>query len=183
MPVARFCSACGAGLDRVPPTRCTRCGADHWRNAKPCANGIVVDQGRVLLVRRAYRDAPWFESWCAPGGFCELGEHPISTVEREVLEESGVEVEVTGYIGVWVDAYSDAPLPEDVEMINVGYYHAVPVGFGGTVDPREVSDVGWFAWDELPAELAPPGTLVDVLAAARAAHERGVAATDLPDRS
>ncbi len=47
--------------------------------------------------------------WCAPGGFCEMGEHPIETVEREVLEETGYRVRRTGYIGVWVDRYADDP--------------------------------------------------------------------------
>jgi 8-oxo-dGTP diphosphatase len=141
----------------------------------------VVEGGRVLLVRRAY--APWKGAWCAPGGFCEVGEHPIETVQREVLEETGLHVAVTGYIGVWVDSYADRP-DEDAEMINVAYYHAVPPsGDSISLDEAgaEVSEVGWFEWDELPLELAPPGTLTAVLGAARRAHLDGSAVTSLPD--
>lgn len=135
----------------------------------------------MLLVRRAY--APWEGAWCSPGGFCDVGEHPIETVEREVLEETGLRVAVTGYIGVWVDRYADRPDPH-ADTINVAYYHAVPLSDHSTsVDQAEVSEVGWFGWDELPLELAPPGTLTAVLAAARRAHLEGTAVTSLPDKT
>jgi len=178
--VVRFCSTCGANLPSPPPVKCTQCGASHWLNPKPCANAIVVDGGKVLLVRRAY--APWQGAWSSPGGFCEIGEHPIETVVREVLEETGMRVEVTGYIGVWVDDYADEP-DRGTDVINVAYYHAVPAGDdSGSVDEAEVSEIGWFGWDELPLELAPPGTLAAVLGSARVAHRDGRAETPLPDR-
>jgi ADP-ribose pyrophosphatase YjhB (NUDIX family) len=168
----RYCSACGAGLPATPPVTCPACGTEHWRNAKPCANGIVVEEGRVLLVRRAL--APWQGAWCSPGGFCDPGEHPIQTVEREVLEETGLRVEVTGYLGVWVDSYSDGD--PDAETINVGYYLAAPLHSAAITsrESSEVSDVSWFAWDELPEDLAPPGTLESVVTAARAALADGL---------
>ena len=165
MPPVRFCSACGTPLDSEPPVTCGECGTSHWCNPKPCAKAIVVAGDEVLLTRRAY--APWKDAWCSPGGFCELGEHPLETVEREVLEETGLRVEVTGYIGVWVDGYADDPA-NDSDVINVGYYLAAPLERTGSFDTREVSEIRWFGWDELPAELAPPGTLRAVLAAVRA---------------
>jgi len=166
MPPVRFCSACGSALPSALPVTCGQCGTSHWSNPKPCANAIVVDGDRVLLVRRAH--VPWEGAWCSPGGFCELGEHPLQTVEREVLEETGYRIEVGGYLGVWVDRYADDPTDPDAAMINVAYYTAVLAdGGGGPVDPAEVSEVAWFAWDALPAELAPPGTLEAVLGAAR----------------
>jgi ADP-ribose pyrophosphatase YjhB (NUDIX family) len=138
----------------------------HYANPKPCANAIVVKGGKVLLARRAY--APWKDAWGSPGGFCELGEHPIETVEREVLEETGLRIDVTGYIGVWVDDYADEHAVPGNDVINVAYYLAEPVGGDEKAfDPAEVSELAWFAWDELPTDLAPPGTLAEVLAAAR----------------
>jgi 8-oxo-dGTP diphosphatase len=151
----------------------------HFRNPKPCANAIVVDEGRVLLVRRAH--GPWYDAWCSPGGFCERGEHPIETIEREVIEETGQHVELTEYLGVWVDEYADAPGAPDAEVINVAYYLGRPAGAGGgPVDPTEVSDVAWFPWEEMPERLAPPGTLEAVLEVARATLDGR--ATPLPDR-
>jgi ADP-ribose pyrophosphatase YjhB (NUDIX family) len=139
----------------------------HWRNPKPCANAIVVRDDKVLLARRAY--APWKGAWGSPGGFCEAGEHPVETVEREVLEETGLKVSVTDYLGVWVDTYGDDPPEPDADVINVAYYTATALGGDETgFDRREVSEMGWFGWDELPPDLAPPETLASVLAAARA---------------
>ena len=175
MAAVRFCSACGAELTSRPPVTCLACGTEHWRNPWPCANGIVVEDGRVLLARRAH--APWNGLWGSPGGFCELGEHPAETVVREVREETGLEVEVTGYLGTWVDVYADDPGEPDAGVINVAYYTAVLVpGERGPVDPAEVSEVAWFGWDEVPTGLAPPGTLEAALEAARSG-------TTTPERS
>ena len=144
----------------------------HWRNALPAANAIVVREGRVLLTRRAH--SPWNDLWCSPGGFCELGEHPAETVVREVHEEVALEVEVDRYLGTWVDVYADDPDEPDAGVINVAYYTATPLtgDHGRAADPAEVSEVAWFGWDELPADLAPPGTLAAVLETARSPERR-----------
>jgi 8-oxo-dGTP diphosphatase len=166
VPAVRFCPACGAQLQARPPTTCTNCGASHWLNPWPCANGIVVENERVLLARRAH--SPWHGLWGSPGGFCELGEHPAETVVREVREETGLDVEITGYLGTWVDVYADDPGQPDGGVINVAYYSAALVGGeSGPIDRAEVSEVSWFGWDELPPGLAPPGTLDAVLRLAR----------------
>jgi ADP-ribose pyrophosphatase YjhB (NUDIX family) len=178
--VARFCSACGAELPAPPPVACASCGAEHWLNAKPCANAIVVRDRRILLTRRAH--SPWRGSWCAPGGFCEGDEHPVLAAEREILEEAGVRARVRGFLGIWLDRYSDEPGDRDADTISVAYYLAEAIDAGGAdFDRAETEEIGWFALDELPDELAPPGTLDAVVAAARARIEAGDLATPLPD--
>jgi len=52
---------------------------------------VVVDQGRVLLVRRGAE--PLKGHWSIPGGLVELGESLMSGVVREVREETGLLVE------------------------------------------------------------------------------------------
>ncbi len=151
----RHCPACGASIRAVAPVVCQACGAEHWRNAKPCAGGLVTRDGTLLLVRRAID--PWLGCWDIPGGFCEADEHPRQTVVREVREEVGLTVEVTGMLGIWMDTYGsgDASAPPDVTL-NC-YFHAVPLHDGQlVVDPNESSEAAWFAPDELPAELAFP---------------------------
>jgi len=52
---------------------------------------VVVDQGRVLLVRRGRE--PLKGQWSLPGGVLEVGESLIAGVAREVEEETGLKVE------------------------------------------------------------------------------------------
>jgi mutator protein MutT len=53
---------------------------------------VVVNEGRVLLVRRGTE--PMKGHWSLPGGLVELGESLQAAVVREVLEETGLKVEV-----------------------------------------------------------------------------------------
>ena len=59
---------------------------------------VVVQQGRVLLVRRA--SEPLKGQWSLPGGMLELGESLADGVIREVKEETGLVVEVLELIEV-----------------------------------------------------------------------------------
>jgi ADP-ribose pyrophosphatase YjhB (NUDIX family) len=52
--------------------------------------GVLVHQGRVLLVRRAKE--PLRGRWVVPGGTVELGETLHAALEREVEEETGLRV-------------------------------------------------------------------------------------------
>ena len=52
--------------------------------------GVVREQGRVLLVKRA--NPPSMGQWSIPGGRVELGETLAQAVERELLEETGLRV-------------------------------------------------------------------------------------------
>ena len=118
-----FCSSCGIRLSSAPPTRCGACGIHHWNDAKPCASALVVKDSELLLVRRA-RD-PWAGMWDVPGGFCESTEHPARTAQREVFEETGLEIEIVGFLGIWLDEYPDG---DEItkRTLNI-YYHAIPL--------------------------------------------------------
>jgi 8-oxo-dGTP diphosphatase len=88
-------------LEHAPPVVCRGCGQGHFNNPKPAAEVVLERAGTVLLVRRA--QDPWRGHWDIPGGFCEPGEHPIRTAERELLEETGVRAHVVALIGMWID--------------------------------------------------------------------------------
>ncbi|MEU2599322.1 NUDIX hydrolase [Streptomyces hirsutus] len=62
------------------------------------AYAVVVRDGRLLLARSPVPGgAP---EWVLPGGGMEHGEDPYDTVRREVEEETGYRIEVTGLLGV-----------------------------------------------------------------------------------
>jgi 8-oxo-dGTP pyrophosphatase MutT (NUDIX family) len=59
---------------------------------------IVRDDGHVLLVRRADDG-----NWELPGGRVEVGETTAEALRREVFEESGITVAITGVSGIYSD--------------------------------------------------------------------------------
>ena len=175
------CPACGAPLPHRPPVTCPSCGTQHWANAKPCAGVLITDgTGRLLLLRRA--NEPWRGRWDIPGGFCDGDEHPITTAAREAREETGFEVEVTGFLGLWLDRYPDPSDTEHPKTTLNAYYHATAGAEVGPPDDHETAELGWFAPDALPAEIAFPHHAEAVLAAWRDAVREGRTVTPLPDR-
>jgi len=152
---ARFCPRCGGLLETVvrpgdsrPRQVCTACGRVHYRNAKPCAGALVVRDGRVLLVKRAIQ--PFLGCWDIPGGFLEADELPQAGAMREVREETGLEVHLTGLLGFYVDRYSYGD--EGDYCLNT-YFLAEVVGGREHADD-DAADLAWFAPDELPEEIA-----------------------------
>ncbi|MFI2757947.1 NUDIX hydrolase [Streptomyces echinatus] len=62
------------------------------------AYAVCVRDGRILLARSPGPDGT--PEWVLPGGGMEHGEDPYDTVRREVTEETGYRIEVTGLLGV-----------------------------------------------------------------------------------
>ncbi len=119
--------------------------------------GIVVSNGRVLLVRRGA--PPLAGQWSIPGGALEAGETLLEGVRRELAEETGVEVRVLDLVEVF----------ERIDLDGGGKtrYHYVVLDYlceaaGGEAHAgSDVTDVAWVAASELaPYELTPTATRV-----------------------
>ncbi len=99
----RFCIACGAPVStrelfgRERPY-CPACGWIHFADPKVAAAVLVEKNDTVLLVRRL--NEPRQGLWSVPAGFIDAGEDPAEAACRECLEETGLEVEITGLLGV-----------------------------------------------------------------------------------
>jgi mutator protein MutT len=67
---------------------------------------VVLDNGRVLLVRRG--KPPLMGKWSLPGGMVELGETTREAIRREVAEECGLEIRVGEVAGILDRVVRDA---------------------------------------------------------------------------
>lgn len=144
----RFCPRCGETLDHGDGrVTCPACGLVQYANSAPAVAALVVDgEGRVLLARRA-RD-PYAGLWDTVGGFLDEAEDPVAGLHREVLEETGLEVEVGRFVGGFTDRYGDR---EDASpVLNLVWEAAIVSGEPTPAD--DVSELRWFAPDGLPAD-------------------------------
>lgn len=120
---------------------------DHYHDPDaPKANSIKVavsavvrdDAGLLLMIRRTDNDL------CAiPGGSQEVGETVTGAVVREVQEETGVTVEVTGLIGIYsnpahVIAYDNGEVRQEFSIC----FRARPIG-GELRTSSESKEVLW----------------------------------------
>src|SRR5947207_11583893 len=111
------------------------------------AIGAVVgnDAGEILLVQRADSGV-----WLYPTGWADVGYSASEVAAKEVLEETGIEVEPVRLIAV-LDGlrlgFTRIPLYSLVFLCRA---------MGGQLKPHplETSDVGWFPEDNLPQPLA-----------------------------
>jgi 8-oxo-dGTP diphosphatase len=108
--------------------------------------GVIVDDGKVLLVRRRYE--PLKGHWSLPGGMVEIGETLEAALTRELLEETGLAVDVGPVIEVF-----DRITPDEDHRIR---YHFVLIDYlcwpgGGAL--RAGSDVDAAIWAD-PDNLA-----------------------------
>ena len=144
-----------------------------YRNAKPCAGVLVEQDGQVLLVQRAI--APYKGEWDIPGGFLNEWEHPAEAAVREVREETGLEIELTALLGIFIDRYG----PADYNTLNVYYRGRVT---GGTLQAADdAAALAWFAPTALPPNMAFPAHEHQVLTAWQAAVDRDPNPTPPPE--
>lgn len=96
----RFCAHCGGPLAQAQGRPgCRRCGRVSYLDPKLAAAAMVTVEDRLLLVRRAIEPAQG--KWSFPSGYVDRGEVVEAAVEREVREETGLEVAVNWLVGLY----------------------------------------------------------------------------------
>jgi 8-oxo-dGTP diphosphatase len=133
-------------------------GAELCRVARPAtppkhlvAYFAVVDADRILLVD--HRNA---RLWLPPGGHVEVGEHPRSTVMRELEEELGLRATHDIDAPLMVTCTTTVGLTAGHTDVSLWYVVHAPGTPSLTCDRSEFEFVQWFQFEEIPFERSDP---------------------------
>jgi 8-oxo-dGTP diphosphatase len=113
--------------------------APRPNSIKPAAAVALFDlKDRILLLRRKDND-----KWTMPGGTMDFGESLEQCAFREVREETGFEIEITGLIGIYTDpnvliAYSDGEVRQEFTLV-----YAATIKGGALEIDNESKDAVW----------------------------------------
>ncbi len=129
---------------RARPT-CEGGGFVQYLNPAPGAAAIIRRDDQVCLVQRRF--APKQGLWTLPTGFQEWDEDSQTTAVREVAEETGLEVRLTGLFAVHTGI-----LPPDLPVVVV-FYEAEELG-GELRAGDDAAAAGFYALDQLPGPIA-----------------------------
>ncbi|MFD6415012.1 NUDIX hydrolase [Streptomyces sp. NPDC060194] len=112
----------------------------------PSVTAVVRDgDGRLLVIHKTDNDL-----WALPGGGHDIGESIADTVVREVLEETGITVQIDGVVGLYTNpehvlAYDDGEVRQQFSIC----FRAHPTG-GTLRTSSESKEVRWVD----PADLS-----------------------------
>ncbi len=117
--------------------------------------GIILrdSEGRLLLEKRGD---------CGLWGFCggkvEPGESVTESAVREVREETGLEIRITRFVGVYSEpGHRIVRYPNNGEMVHlVDVILEAEITGGTLVASPESEELRFFAQNELPKEMVPP---------------------------
>jgi ADP-ribose pyrophosphatase YjhB (NUDIX family) len=123
--------------------------------AAPPANSIVPsvtvavrdEVGRMLLVHKIDNDF-----WALPGGAVDLGESVTDAAVREIAEETGVTIELTGLLGIYSDpghvmAYDDGEVRQQFSIL----FNARLISGLARQDDMEIKAVQWVDPSDMPS--------------------------------
>ncbi|HEY1411991.1 MAG TPA: NUDIX hydrolase [Rhodopila sp.] len=128
-------------------------GETGYATPKVGVRGAVFDPaGRILMVREVVDD----NRWTLPGGWADVNQTPAQSVVREVFEESGYRVRPVKLAAVWDRARQAQPA---MAFSVVRMFFVCGLEGGEPATSLETSEVGWFAENDVPADLSLRRTL------------------------
>ena len=149
----RFCPYCAGPIgeavrfNALRPV-CSACGFVQFYDPKVAVIALVLYRGRVLLVQRAVDPAKG--KWSLPGGYMDADEKPQEAIQRELRQEVGLAVHITGLLDIY-PLNADEGAPIGIVLV----YQATPA------DSPEIPFVaddaqaaGWYGPEDIPADLA-----------------------------
>lgn len=108
---------------------------------------LILDNNKILLGKRI--NAHGHNSWAPPGGHLEFMESPEDCARREVLEETGLIIDILHPILVTNDFY----IKENKHYITIFLAALSYAGVPMVLEPEKCLQWEWFEWNALPSPL------------------------------
>lgn len=124
----------------------------HGNLAVGCSASVLDADGRSMLLVRRVDDG----RWAVPGGYMEPGESLTEACQREVLEETGLIVEIQRLIGVYTSPNLLLEHPDGSKCQLVVCHFEVKATAGRFVPNSETSETRCFSRSEAESlEMSP----------------------------
>ena len=118
---------------------------ENYATPKVDVRAMVYDErGHILLVREKSDGG-----WTLPGGWCDMGESPSLSAEREVAEETGLQVKAVRLVALFDKLKHDHPpqIPHAYKL----FFHCRKIGGEILRQTNETLDCAYFPVESLPA--------------------------------
>ncbi len=124
---------------------CPHCGktTDRYLSPSPTVDVIIETGGGIVLIKR--KNPP--HGWAIPGGFVDYGESVEQAAIREAKEETGLDVCLSGLIGVYSDPARD-PRFHTISTVFTATAEGMPEGLD------DAAEACVFKLNDLPGPLA-----------------------------
>jgi len=116
-------------------------GMPTARHPVTCVAAIIEDSGKVLIGDRVAGSIP-----CLPGGKVDWNETVEDALRREVEEECGLVVEISGFAGFNDDIWLD----EDTHFVTLLFYCRVVGGQLQECEPHKINNFRWLSPESVP---------------------------------
>lgn len=121
--------------------------------------GVMILRGGLVLLGQRHTDPEKADSelhgegtWTMPGGKLHFGESFEIGAIREVMEETGIEIDIKSLsvISLANDMVTDA------QFVTIGLLYTKPTSEPKVMEPDEITKWEWFKLDNLPSPLFFP---------------------------
>ncbi len=139
----KYCQRCGHALverefEGSPKPTCANCGFVVFLDPKVAVVVLLRMDDKLVLIKRG--TVPHIGEWSFPGGYVDRGEPVEVAARREVREETGLDVELTGLVGLY---------STEGDPVILAVYSGLVVG-GTPKSGFDTQDVALFDLADLP---------------------------------